>query len=145
MPSLRERDVTDALINLSAPPSSNNCIDEGAGSDDLLQDIAIAHSLCPFGHDVDVTFDAVDIYVAIDVPDGEDLSGSTSTPSRLSSDDSGQSQAHFSNNSSCEKVRSAKRNAKSGIWQFFEIYKDPKLQSWHSVYFVKQTLTTALL
>ncbi len=62
-----------------------------------------------------------------DAPDAPDIATDT--------DPSDESLEHQSDilPSSCDtalgKKRVAERNAKSGIWKFFEIYKDPKIQN----------------
>ncbi len=129
MPSLRVHDATEPLINLNAHCDYNNI--EGSSPPDLL--IEAARILQPFGHGIDVDFDAVDHY--IEVPEKEDLSGtsiSTSSQTRLGSYDTEHPETRSSGSSriiTSDKRRSAKRNAKSGIWQFFEIYKDLKLHN----------------
>ncbi len=69
MPSLRERDATEALADLT-----NHHMD-----DSTARLIDIAKSLCPFGPDDDLHLHNDKIEHYIEVPDGEDLSGSTST------------------------------------------------------------------
>ncbi len=43
------------------------------------------------------------------------------------------------------KKRVTKRNTKSGIWKFFEIYKDPKIQNMTFYLLCKKMSTTPLL
>ncbi len=85
MPSLRVHDAMEALINLNAHYDYNNI--EGSSPPDLL--IEAARISQPFGHGIDVDFDAVDHY--IEVSEKEDhLSGtsiSTSSQTRLGSYD----------------------------------------------------------
>jgi hypothetical protein len=122
--SIRVRDATEELINL------NTHCDYTYPPDLLIEE---ARNEQPFGHNIDIDFDVVDHY--IDVPEKEDLSGtsiSTSSQTRPSSSDTEHPEMHSPGSSRIimsDKRRSAKRNAKSGIWQFFEIYNNSKFHN----------------
>ncbi len=126
MPSLRVRDATESLADLT-----NHPIDQCTP---VLFDTGKILQSCD-GPDDDFRFDAVDHsenYVEVSNENDHPGSVSRSTPSRLSSDatdDTEDPKAHSSEIISYERRRDNKRNAKSGIWQFFEIYRDRKFQN----------------
>jgi hypothetical protein len=87
----------------------------------------------------------------VEISNEDDYPGSvshTSTPSRLTSDARDETEdpkAHSSEIMSCERRRDNKRNAKSGIWKFFEIYRDRKFENLAYCLLCKMMLTIALL
>jgi len=117
MPLLRVRDATESLADLT-----NHPIDQRTP---VLFDTGKILQSCD-GPDDDFHFDKVDHSENyVEVSNEDDHPGSvshTSTPSRLSSDatdDTEDPKAHSSEIISYERRRDNKRNAKSGIWQFF--------------------------
>ncbi len=129
MPTRRETDATEALIGLN-----NNLQPYASIQDDDVSDLVLEGDEAV--HHIDPT--VVGNYIELPMFEAERFFGSTvkssstSTPADTPSDESQEQPSNILPHGSgtlLDKKRASKRNTKSGIWKFFEIYKDPKIQN----------------